>query len=273
MTPESGKRWSYFICFIVISIAVTGYFTGLQSPMNPGAIGQAKNDSNSVLSDHARDVLGHSPKTEDGVVPATDYSAITNVTNSRANSWRTSILDLKSRINLNQEVVISEQEKLLALAMREQNRAFNGAPPTIPHPVEQLNAASCMACHGEGAKLESLRISKMSHQFLENCTQCHVESNPQHMAAALFRENSFSGLPAPEGGPRSFKEAPPMIPHSTWMRVDCLSCHGPTGVYGIRSTHPWRQSCQQCHAPSSTLDQTLLPSEPSFLPAPKITGN
>ncbi|MBK6532709.1 MAG: hypothetical protein IPF99_24875 [Deltaproteobacteria bacterium] len=38
------------------------------------------------------------------------------------------------------------------------------------------------------------------------------------------------------------------------MRGRCESCHGVLSQ-GIRSTHPWRESCTQCHAPSAALDQ------------------
>jgi nitrate reductase (cytochrome), electron transfer subunit len=54
---------------------------------------------------------------------------------------------------------------------------------------------------------------------------------------------------------RAFDGAPPTIPHSTLMRTDCLSCHGPQGLYGLRTPHPERQSCLQCHAPGAHLDQ------------------
>ena len=40
---------------------------------------------------------------------------------------------------------------------RETRRAFDGAPPTIPHPVGAGGAAECLACHGQdfalGARL------------------------------------------------------------------------------------------------------------------------
>jgi hypothetical protein len=39
------------------------------------------------------------------------------------------------------------------------------------------------------------------------------------------------------------------------MREACASCHGPSGKRGLRSTHPVRASCQQCHARSAALDQ------------------
>ena len=167
-------------------------------------------------------------------------------------------------------ITITNQQKLFALAIRESNRAFNGAPPTVPHPIDQFSNQSCMVCHGVGLSLESLRIPKMSHQYLENCTQCHVEAMSRDLPEREFSGTTFVGLPAPTGGPRAFPNAPPQIPHSTWMRSSCMSCHGPTGQFGIRTTHPWRSNCQQCHAPSSLLDQIQLDSQPNFLPPIKI---
>jgi len=32
------------------------------------------------------------------------------------------------------------------------------------------------------------------------------------------------------------------------MRQDCTSCHGVTGLPGLRTPHPERFNCQQCHA-------------------------
>jgi cytochrome c-type protein NapB len=67
--------------------------------------------------------------------------------------------------------------------------------------------------------------------------------------------NSFVGLNPPLKGTRAWPLAPPTIPHSTLMRSDCLSCHGPQGLYGLRTPHPERQSCVQCHVPGAELDQ------------------
>jgi cytochrome c-type protein NapB len=39
------------------------------------------------------------------------------------------------------------------------------------------------------------------------------------------------------------------------MRDDCMSCHGPQGLFGLRTPHPDRQSCLQCHVPNAELDQ------------------
>lgn len=262
MTTETGQKLAYLICFVVVALTVTGYFIGLQSPMNPFET-QFKDRviklQNSSESSSAAKLLNGD------VIAATGYRDMAEVTRKRSREWMTTLADLKSEFDPMAEIEIAPEQKTFALALREQNRAFNGAPPTIPHPIDQMSTQACMVCHGEGIKTESLRVSKMSHQFLENCTQCHVENAPRHMPAFLFRENSFLGLPAPTGGPRAFEGAPPMIPHSTWMRVDCMSCHGFTGVQGIRSTHPWRKNCQQCHAPSSVLDQLEIDPEPKFL--------
>ena len=56
-------------------------------------------------------------------------------------------------------------------------------------------------------------------------------------------------------GNRAWSIAPPEIPHRTFMQERCESCHGVNGRDAIRSTHPWRQSCEQCHAPSAEFDQ------------------
>lgn len=272
MTPETGQKIAYLICFVVISIAVTGYFLGLQAPMNPSAKvgGTSTPPEFGVAGERPPLPQASSAAGIGDAILATRYADMPDATKQTMAKHRTSLSELKQEFDPYAEISITPEHKTLALMSREQNRAFNGAPPTIPHVVERMSAESCMACHGQGFKSESLRITKMSHQFLANCTQCHIESNPSHMTATLFRENTFVGLPAPSGGPRAFQGAPPMIPHSTWMRVDCMSCHGFASKHGIRTTHPARQNCQQCHAPTSELDRVHLKSEPKFLPPHKI---
>lgn len=258
MQESTYKNGVAVACFIVISATVVGYFTGLQAPMTASAT------TPQVLVTHEQDPLAA------GIITATNYVDMPAATRQRFAVARTSLKDLKSVNDPLAEVKVTPAAKAFALQRREQNRAFNGAPPTIPHAVHQTSTAACVACHSEGAKTQTLRVPKMSHQFLANCTQCHIEATPRHMTASLFRKNSFAGLAAPNGGPRAYPGAPPQIPHSTWMRSDCLSCHGFAGPQGIRTTHPWRKNCQQCHAPSSELDQTMLAAEPTFLKPPQV---
>lgn len=258
MKTQTSQKLTTMICFVVVSCAVTGYFVGLQSPMNPA--------QRAVVANQPKHSVNASSESLDGVLLATSYADMRNATSALAETSRTKLADLKSAIDPLAEVTITPQQKTLALKLRASNRSFNGAPPTVPHPVDQMSSLTCAACHTNGFQSASLNISKMSHQFLTDCNQCHVESHSQHMAATAFDETTFVGMSSPTAAPRAYDGAPPMIPHSTWMRMDCMSCHGPTGKHGIRSTHPWRQNCQQCHAPSATLEQTLLDPQPKFLP-------
>lgn len=263
MSNSNKARTTPLIAFVLVSFAIAGYFTGLQAPMNASTSSSPR----SVELREKKSMVTF----EVGVIPATPYMEMPDATSARRGQTR--LASLKSTIDPLAEITIAPGDKPAALHQRKQNRAFNGAPPTIPHPIDQRSDNACVACHSEGAKTKSLRIPRMSHAFLANCTQCHVETNPRHMTAFEFRENDFAGLKAPTAGPRAFNEAPPQIPHSTWMRSDCMSCHGYAGRQGIRTTHPWRKNCQQCHAPSASMDQTLLAVEPQFLPGPEILSD
>lgn len=260
MSEVKTSRIARFVAVAVISVSVVGYFTGLHSPIPPRTVPETapvENEETGLTANEAA-----------SVIPATSYSGMANATLKRHQHMQ--FTGLKSSTDPLAEIKIESNDKLAALQRRQQDRAYNGAPPTIPHPIDQRSDAACIACHGEGARSVSLRIPRMSHAVLTNCTQCHVENSPRHMMATVFRENVFSGMEAPTEGPRSFPGAPPQIPHSTWMRSDCMSCHGYSGLHGIRTTHPWRSNCTQCHAPSATMDQTLLAEEPQFLPGPQL---
>ena len=256
MNTPVERNWVVPFGFAVISMAVVGYFVGLQSPVRTEE--SASETEPPELQSQVDVAL------EEDVLPATRYDQL-------AAAWQApspggGLSDLKSTIDPLQVIEISEEQKQATLARREQARAFNGAPPTVPHAMDQFSTAACIACHTQGAVTTSLRVPQMSHAAFSSCTQCHVQQHSEFTVSEDFRQNSFEGLAAPEGGPRAFALAPPMIPHTTWMRENCQSCHGPTGSYGIRSTHPWRQSCQQCHAPSHSLDQILVNETPQLLP-------
>ncbi|PHS13985.1 MAG: diheme cytochrome c precursor [Blastopirellula sp.] len=255
MDSQSQPKQLTLLGFLILSLSVVGYFVGLQSPVS------------SELEERTVDPLlvKHETGADDDVMLATHYAKM-NLSGKADQTWMTKLSDLQELpYDPYEKIEVSFDQKKEALLYREKNRAFNGAPPTVPHPVDQFSTASCVACHTEGAKTASLRIPKMPHPFYANCTQCHVEQKSPLLNDELFRENSFVGLPAPEGGPRAFSIAPPQIPHTEWLRNDCLSCHGRTSLPGIRTTHPWRTSCTQCHAASSDSGQTLIDSTPQFL--------
>jgi len=160
-------------------------------------------------------------------------------------------------VDLFAAVVQTERDRAASLAARADRRAYDGAPPVIPHAVDQLAVPACLACHEDGVVVASRRAPLMSHGRKDSCLQCHVvAADPRRDAPTVAPpETSFVGLGAPGRGERAWQGAPPTIPHPTWMRERCEACHGPGGWHGVRSTHPWRSSCTQCHAPSAVLDQ------------------
>ncbi|MBM4364959.1 MAG: hypothetical protein FJ102_02010 [Deltaproteobacteria bacterium] len=145
-------------------------------------------------------------------------------------------------------------DKSAALAARASLRAYDGAPPRVPHAVRQDSAAECLACHDEGLRFRGLTAPALSHDSYTSCTQCHVvEASPVPGGSSLPHDpravaNSFDGIDAPTAGPRAWSVAPPQVPHRVFMRENCDSCHGVNGRDPIRSSHPYRESCTQCHA-------------------------
>ena len=137
------------------------------------------------------------------------------------------------------------------------NRAYEGAPPTIPHAVDQASAGECMACHEDGLAIRGQSASAVPHDAFASCTQCHVVQDtpvPGEALAYELADNRFVGMAAPGDGARYWAGGPPLIPHTTRMRENCDSCHGPAGSDPLVTPHPERQSCSQCHAPSAELE-------------------
>lgn len=142
-------------------------------------------------------------------------------------------------------------EREVALAGRAARRAYDGAPPVIPHPVDAVSVQACLACHQHGLRLGAVVAPALPHAAFTSCTQCHAPGAPSELAARAgppLTGSGFEGLAAPSGRERAWPGAPPVIPHGTWMREDCMTCHGPNGPAGLQTSHPWRQSCTQCHA-------------------------
>lgn len=135
-------------------------------------------------------------------------------------------------------------------------RAYEGAPPVIPHPVGELKYQTCRACHAQGLRAGEQVARMASHAHLTNCTQCHVEAAGLFLGDDPVPANSFPGLRASGyGSTRAWAGAPPVIPHTTFMRTNCVSCHGEHGYDGWKPDHLDRTNCVQCHAPAASLDQ------------------
>lgn len=162
-----------------------------------------------------------------------------------------------AKVSGEETAMATDAEKQEAVRIRKLRRAFNGAPPVIPHEISQRFSDDCIGCHEQGGDLGDEIASKISHDHFLNCLQCHAPSAETTLGPPDERKNSFQGLPEPAGGERACLGAPPTIPHTTRMRADCLSCHGEFGKQGMQTPHPERKSCLQCHGPSAQLDQRI----------------
>lgn len=146
-----------------------------------------------------------------------------------------------------------------AAVERAERRLFDGAPPTVPH--ERLGAA-CISCHNEeGMAVEGLGFSPPSpHEItagmssISRCEQCHVYTPRGAVPDRPWVGNTFAGLRQDlRQGRRQHPLAPPVVPHRIFMRENCRACHsGPAAREEIRTTHPERVRCQQCHVEQTT---------------------
>lgn len=132
------------------------------------------------------------------------------------------------------------------LAARRELRAYDGAPPVIPHEVAGRGRENCNSCHTPGSVENDQRVGPpRSHPAWGDCRQCHVES---HAEAALVHSN-LEPLWYPASGSRLYAAAPPTIPHATQNRQLCEVCHiGDQAPAALRASHGMRVNCTQCHA-------------------------
>ncbi len=130
------------------------------------------------------------------------------------------------------------------------NRAYHGAPPSIPHPIKDertIGANTCLQCHENGGFTEkfSAYAPVTPHPELVNCRQCHV---PEY-TNAVFKPFEHRKVVAPKAGVNNaLQGSPPIMPHQLQLHENCLSCHaGPSAAKEIRVSHPERVNCRQCH--------------------------
>jgi cytochrome c-type protein NapB len=133
------------------------------------------------------------------------------------------------------------------------NRAYPGAPPTIPHPLlspKGIGGQSCLQCHENGGYVSRFEAYApiTPHPQMLNCKQCHVPQTTTN----VFQPSNWEKIEPPQTNQRAMAGSPPIIPHSLQMRKNCLSCHGgPHTIQEIRVSHPERINCRQCHAVES----------------------
>lgn len=240
------------ILFVVFTVGAVGYLVGIRHAT------YTRDTTHPVLE--AMEASRQDAQAQH-VHPAVVYKQISQGNLGPNASWKSQVSNamLQSpEVMLNADIAYGG-DKTQAITKREMRRAFNGAPPTIPHKIDSVSMQSCTVCHGENGK--SLRIGNqvvapaMPHPLMTSCTQCHVPQNEIKADEKHWLENSFVGEVTPMQGDRAYSGAPPTIPHSVWMRQTCMSCHGLNGQSALRSGHVWRTNCLQCHGQSASLNQ------------------
>jgi cytochrome c-type protein NapB len=194
--------------------------------------------------------------------------------------WKFTLADLPRAVTPpTGPAIATPAETAAAIERRKSLRAYDGAPPVIPHAIDTLKSSACASCHGEDSNLVigGKRPAEISHPWITNCTSCHVPADGLRQVTAppetrLLVENAFIGKTSAGHGPRAYGTAPPTMPHPVWMRQNCMACHGPGREQAIRTSHPERRNCLQCHAPNATFDnrETYLtnPKPPLDSPIP-----
>jgi cytochrome c-type protein NapB len=140
-------------------------------------------------------------------------------------------------------------------AERAERRLYDGAPPVIPH---VSFGAACISCHNEeGMAVAGTGFAPPNPHELtrglsdhSNCRQCHVFQ----LTEEPWRDSTFAGLRQDlRPGHRLNPLTPPVIPHKVLMRENCQACHsGPAAREEIRTDHPERLRCRQCHLEQTT---------------------
>lgn len=241
LAGETVNRQAFHITgAVVLTFAFVGFFTGVERPSQRASLLPARGASSIAP-------------------PAPGYADLRSIRrgpNAEMYAGGVAIFEANLPRVLEEVPPQTERERAHVLAARAERRAYDGAPPTIPHAIRQEGPPDCLGCHEKGAIVTGKRAPAMSHARFDSCTQCHVPAgNVPAPPPPPLTDNGFVGAMSPARGERAWPGAPPTIPHPTAMRTSCGSCHGVSGALGMRSTHPWRESCTQCHAPSASLDQ------------------
>ncbi|HJP30272.1 MAG TPA: hypothetical protein QGF95_06930 [Candidatus Latescibacteria bacterium] len=136
-------------------------------------------------------------------------------------------------------------------------RAYPGAPPVVPHAVDaNINRTqACNVCHEKGGFTPKYNayVPVTPHPQYRNCLQCHAQSMAVSEGMESLADNDWLSVRIPSLHRPALPGNPPPMPHGLQLRQSCLSCHaGPAAVPDVRTSHPERVNCQQCHVPRNT---------------------
>lgn len=266
-------RKTLAVVFLAVGmLAVSGFFMGMRQTER-----QVIRNHLPVSAKHV--VATEAPAQE--IPSAPKYKEIAKTAWHANRDWHFTLADLPRATAPPAGLKAPDPAELSAAVERRKSlRAYDGAPPVVPHAIDTISVSACISCHGQNGDLVigGKRPVEISHPWITNCTSCHVPANglrqvTEPAEARLVVENSFTGKSSPGHGPRAYGGAPPTMPHPVWMRQNCLACHGPGREQAIRSSHPERKNCLQCHAPNSAFDnrEAYLSGPPPPVDSPPLT--
>jgi len=145
-------------------------------------------------------------------------------------------------------------------------RAYDGAPPQVPHSTTQTAYSKCLICHEKGFTLKDEQSEGINdrvvgpivpHPNWVNCVQCHVPQNTEKKFVKStfepYRITRIKPKPDPSVDPAENSGPPPQMPHAMQNRENCKVCHASsTGSLAIKSPHGDRDGCQYCHMESES---------------------
>jgi cytochrome c-type protein NapB len=133
---------------------------------------------------------------------------------------------------------------------------FNTYAPVTPHP----EFSSCLQCHVAQDTLVGRPLPTSVDAV--TCDQCHIDPDAD---PETFVELDWVTVAWPETNLQAMPESPHQIPHDFQTRSNCLACHsGPGAVIDLRTDHPERVNCRQCHVQAAENVESfpaLAPSE------------
>lgn len=245
-----GSRVVTIACACALGVAALGFTFGIETPR-----------PTPLLAPTASTPGGDRVAAPD----APFYAAIAEAPLGPNRNFTSALATLQSPVPSAAPKILDSTKRTQAIDERKDRRAYDGAPPVIPHPIDSRKVDSCLACHRDGIVVGDRLAPRIPHEAFTSCTQCHVESANSRFEEPVAVPSDFQGFFAAPIGHRAALGAPPVIPHGTLMRVDCLACHGLLGREGLRTTHPERQNCLQCHGVASSIDFKPALAGPTFL--------
>lgn len=204
--------------------------------------------------------------------PSVTRDAAARPISSEANVFRVR----ETELGIVPDFVVDSAAHVRSLDMYRRLRAYPGAPPRISHGLtdQEYRHVRCNVCHLRGGWVARFGTYAplTPHPEYSSCLQCHlpqdalvgrtlpvtgaVSACPQcHVDPDLAPENfvtiDWEDATWPETGPGALPASPNRIPHDFQTRSNCLACHsGPGAVIELRTEHPERVNCRQCHVPA-----------------------